>query len=377
MAVNVPRILYIVTEDWYFLSHRLPMARAARAAGFEVHVATNVSAGAETIAREGFTLHPVPFVRGRIDPAGNVATIGKLRAVQRTVKPDIVHRVALQPVVLGALAAIGLPGASVNAITGLGHTFISDSPKARIVRAVIATVLRLLINRNNSIALVQNPDDNLLLRAMGFPPERVALIQGSGVNTERLRPSPEPDGPITVGFVGRLLDDKGIRPLVTAIELLRTRIPVQLLIAGTPDPSNPASVTKEEIAIWARQSTIDCLGHVSDIGAVWRRSHIAALPSRREGLPKSLLEAAACGRPMVATDVPGCREIAIAGETGLLVPPDDPQALAGAIETLARNADLRRRLGQAARAMVETRFSDKIIGSATVDLYRRLIDKSR
>jgi glycosyltransferase involved in cell wall biosynthesis len=371
------RILYIVTEDWYFLSHRLAMARAAKAAGFEVHVATNVEHGADAITREGFILHPVPFTRGRIAPIGNLATITALRSVQRAVAPDVVHRVALQPVVLGALAGVGLGGASVNAITGLGHTFITDSPKARAVRACIASVLRLLINRSGHIALVQNPDDKALLSGMGFAPERIALIPGSGVDARQLRPSPEPPEPITLGFVGRLLDDKGIRPLIAALRLLRSRgVDIQLLIAGTPDPANPASVTDDEIAAWGRQAGIVHLGHVRDIATVWQRAHIAVLPSRREGLPKSLLEAAACGRPLVATDVPGCREIAVAGETGLLVPVDDPTALAQAIETLVHDPHLRQHMGQAARRMVETRFSDEIIGQATVDLYRRLIDKS-
>jgi glycosyltransferase involved in cell wall biosynthesis len=379
MAVSerTPRVLYIVTEDWYFLSHRLPMARAVQAAGFEVHVATNVDQGADAIAREGFRLHAVPFTRGRVAPARNLATIKALRRVQRELTPDVVHRVALQPVVLGAIAGIGLPVRSVNAVTGLGHTFIADSLKARGVRAGIAATLRLLINRAGHIALVQNPDDRALLVGMGFAPERVVLIPGSGVDAQHLRPLPEPAGPITVGFVGRLLDDKGIRPLVAALRLLRSRgRDIHLLIAGTPDPANPASVSADEIAAWSRQAGITHLGHVREIDAVWARAHIAALPSRREGLPKSLLEAAACGRPLVATDAPGCREIAIDGETGLLVPVDNAAALADAIDRLAGDLKLRERLGGAARRMVETRFSEDIIGRATVDLYRRLIDKS-
>ncbi len=377
MAVSAGRILYVVTEDWYFLSHRLPMARAARAAGYEVHVATHVDAGGEAIAREGFVLHPVPFTRGRLAPAANLATIRALRRVERAVRPDVVHRVALQPVVLGALAGIGLGAASVNAVTGLGHSFIADSAKARAARTVIALILRLLINRPRSLALVQNPDDRALLAGMGFATERIALIPGSGVDAERLRPTPEAPGPVTLAFVGRLLDDKGIRPLVTAFRQLRGRgLDVALLIAGTPDPANPASISQDEIDSWSREPGIAYLGHVRDIAAVWARAHVAVLPSRREGLPKSLLEAAACGRPLVATDVPGCREVAIAGETGLLVPPDDAAALAGAIETLARDPALRARLGQAARRLVETRFASDLIGRATVDLYRRLTDKT-
>jgi glycosyltransferase involved in cell wall biosynthesis len=371
------RILYVVSEDWYFLSHRLPMARAARDAGFDVHVATNVRNGAEAIAREGFTLHAVPFVRGRVAPGGIFATIRALRRVHRAVKPDIVHRVALQPTVLDALAAIGMPGASVNAITGLGHTFIADTFKARLLRGMIGFVLRHLVNGKSGIALVQNPDDTKLMSTFGFPPERIALIPGSGVDIVHLQPQPEPDGPPTVGFVGRLLADKGIRTLIEALRIVRSKIPdARLVVAGTPDPANPASIPERELAQWRREPGITFLGHVTDIASVWARAHIAVLPSRREGFPKSLLEAAACGRAMVATDVPGCREIVIPDETGLLVPSDDAAALAQAIQTLLASPELRKRMGATARRLAETRFSTEAIGSATVDLYRRLADNT-
>ena len=377
MADASPRLLYVVTEDWFFLSHRLPMARAAKAAGFEVHVATNVADGAAAIAREGFILHPVRFARGKLSPFATLATIGALRRLHRAIVPDLVHHVALQATILGSLAALGRRVTGINAITGLGYSFISDSPKARAVRAVIGTLLRLLINRPRSVALVQNPDDRDLLLRLGIAAERIALVPGSGVDVIRLKPMPEPAGPITVGFVGRLLDDKGIRVLVAAHRRLRAKgLPIELLIAGTPDPANPASVPQAEAQAWGRDPGITWLGHVDDIATVWARAHIAVLPSRREGLPKSLLEAAACGRPMVATDVPGCREVAIPGVTGLLVPTDDPAALVAAIEKLAQGADLRARYGGAARALAEERFSEAAIGRAITELYLRLVRTS-
>jgi glycosyltransferase involved in cell wall biosynthesis len=372
-----PRLLYVVTEDWFFLSHRLPMARAAKAEGFEVHVATNVADGAAAIAREGFSLHPVHFARGRLAPLATLATIRTLRRLYRDLAPDLVHHVALQATILGSLAALGLPVARVNAMTGLGYAFISDSAKARVVRAIIGTLLRVLLDRARSVALVQNPDDRALLARLGIAAERIVLIPGSGVDIDRLKPMPEPPGTVTLGFVGRLLDDKGIRVLVAAHRLLRAKgLAVDLLIAGTPDPANPASVSEAEAEAWGRAPGIAWLGHVDDIATVWARAHIAVLPSRREGLPKSLLEAAACGRPMVATDVPGCREIAIPGETGLLVPPDDPSALAVAIETLAQAPELRARFGRAARRLAEERFAAAAIGRAVVELYVGLTAKS-
>jgi len=368
------RLLYVVTEDWFFLSHRLPMARAAKAAGFEVHVATNVADGRDAIAREGFILHPVHFARGRLAPLATLASIRALRRVHRDVAPDLVHHVAIQATILGSLAALGEPVPRVNAITGLGYAFTSDTPKARVVRAVIGRLLRFLIDRDRSVALVQNPDDRALLERLGIRHDRIVLVPGSGVDVDRLKPMPEPSGRMTLGFVGRLLDDKGIRVLVAAHRQLRARnVPVDLLIAGTPDPANPASVSQAEAAAWGREPGIVWLGHVDDIATVWARAHVAVLPSRREGLPKSLLEAAACGRPMVATDVPGCREIAIAGETGLLAPPDDPDALAAAIETLMRAPDLRARFGGAARKLAEERFAAAAIGRAVTALYLRLV----
>jgi glycosyltransferase involved in cell wall biosynthesis len=352
------------------------MARAARDAGFEVHVATNVTDGAAAIAREGFTLHPVRFARGRVSPATVATTIRDLRRIHRAVVPVLVHRVAVEPIVIDAIAAFGLPGARVNAITGLGYAFIANSAKARALRHTIGLVLRFLINRPHSVALVQNPDDGALVARLGVASDRIDLIPGSGIDLGHLKPLPEPHGPLTIGFVGRLLDHKGIRTVIAAHQLLRAKdLPVELLVAGTPDPANPASVSPEEVATWSREPGVTMLGHVADITTVWARAHIAVLPSRREGLPKSLAEAAACGRPLVASDVPGCREI-VRPDTGLLVAPDDAPALAQAITTLIEAPDLRTRLGAAARALAVKHLSADAIGRSTVDLYRRLVDES-
>jgi glycosyltransferase involved in cell wall biosynthesis len=239
---------------------------------------------------------------------------------------------------------------------------------------VLSALLRTLLNRPRQIVLVQNPDDRASMLSLGIGADRVVTIPGSGVDVHALQPHPEPQGPITIAFVGRLLADKGIHTLIEAHRLLRQRgSQVELLIAGTPDPANPASVSEQDAAAWSHEPGITRLGHVGDIGALWARTHIAVLPSRREGLPKSLLEAAACGRPMIATDVPGCREVVLTGKTGVLVPLDDPAALANAIETLAGSPELRARYGDAARRLAVERFSAEAIGRQTVDLYRRLV----
>jgi glycosyltransferase involved in cell wall biosynthesis len=369
-----PRLLYVVTEDWYFLSHRLPMARAARAAGFEVHVATNIGTDADAIEREGFTLHPVRFVRGRLSPFRSIGTILALRRVRRDVAPAIVHHVALQASVLGVVAAFARGGANVYAITGLGHAFIAPSGK-RFMRSVIRMLLRFGLNRRRAVGLVQNPDDRDMLAELGVKADHIVIIPGSGIDADRLRPIPEPDGPVTIAYVGRMLDDKGVRSLVAAFRILRaTDLATRLLLAGSPDPANPGSIPQNELAAWGREPGVTWLGHVADIATVWQRAHIAVLPSRREGLPKSLLEAAACGRPLIATDVPGCREVVIAEKTGLLVPVDDPAALAAAMERLARSSQQRIRLGVAARRLVDERFAGDLIGKAIVELYQSLLE---
>jgi mannose/cellobiose epimerase-like protein (N-acyl-D-glucosamine 2-epimerase family)/glycosyltransferase involved in cell wall biosynthesis len=369
-----PRVIYLVTEDWYFMSHRLPMARAARDAGFEVHVATRVDRHGAAITAEGFQLHPISWRRGSLDPRDLVRVASEVRTLYRALAPDLAHHVALPAVVVGSLAATGMPVACVNAMTGLGTMFTSDTAKARITRAVLTLALRTLLRRSRSAALVQNRDDHAMIARLGVPEKSIALIPGSGVDTETMVPSPEPAGPITIAFVGRLVESKGIRTLLTAHERLAQRgRDIRLLIAGTPDPANPASIPPEEIASWARRTGVTHLGFVKDIAALWVAAHIAVLPSHREGLPLSLLEAAACGRPLIATDVPGCRAIVRPEVNGLLVPLEDPAALAAAIDRLAGDGELRRRFGAASRDLVEREFSARRIGRDVVELYRRLL----
>ncbi|WP_322868112.1 glycosyltransferase family 4 protein [Bradyrhizobium ottawaense] len=368
------RILYIVNEDWAFLLNRLPMARAARDAGLEVHVATNVSSGAAAIEAENFVLHPIPFQRGRRAIRSAAATLKAIREVERAIKPSIVHHSGVQCCVFGSLAALDQTFAVVNAITGLGYIFTSSSSQSRLLKRVLTRLLPWLLNRDRSYTILQNLDDREALLALGAKSDRMTLIPGSGVEDESLQPLPEPEGPITIGFAGRLLVDKGIRTLIHAYDLLRDQgHDINLVIAGNPDPANPSSISREEIETWIARRGITWLGHIDNIAALWRTAHIAVLPSFREGLPGALMEAAACGRPLIATDTPGCREIVLAYQTGLLVPVDDPVALARAILQLAESSELRASYGAAARRLVSERFSARIIGQATTRLYGEIL----
>jgi glycosyltransferase involved in cell wall biosynthesis len=367
------RILYVANEDFAFLLNRLPMARAAREAGFEVHVATRVDKNAKAIEAEGFILHRIPFRRGDMSPFTAIPTILALRRIQNKIKPQIAHHAGLQCCVYGSIAALGKPNPVVNAITGLGYIFTSVTWRTRLLKRSMVWLLPWLFNRPQSLVLVQNPDDRAVLETLGVHREQMVLIPGSGVDTDLLQSLPEPEGSMTIGFAGRLLADKGIRALVAAFGILRGQgHDINLIIAGNPDPANPASVLLEEAQEWSRQPGITWLGHIDNIVPLWKRCHIAVLPSHREGLPMSLLEAAACGRPLIAADAPGCREIAIDGQTGLLVPIEDPPRLAEAILRLVKSPELRARYGAAARELVVDKLSAKIIGKAVVALYDRL-----
>lgn len=371
-----PRILFVVTEDWYFLSHRLPMARAARAAGYEVHVAARIKDDRDRIEGEGFKAHPLAWSRGSLSLRDSLSAIRELRRLFKSVAPDIVHNVSVKPVVLGSAASLGLKPAIVNSLTGVGSLFIGEARVSGLARRAVRFALGRLLRRDRSWTVVQNPEDQAFVLGFGVAPSHVAMIRGSGVDTARLVPLPEPPLPVTAAYVGRMLADKGVPTLIDAFSRLSKRgVAMRLLLAGDTDKENPGSLAPEQLREFASAFGIQWLGHVADVREVWAQAHFAVLASRREGLPKSLLEAAACGRAMVATDAPGCREIAVAGQTALTVPVDDPEALADAMARMAEDAGMRERFGKAARQLTETRFSAATIGQETVALYDRLIGR--
>ena len=373
-----PVLVYLVTQDWYFMAHRVPMARAAQRAGYDVHVVTHVDKHRAAIEALGFRLHAVDWRRGSVDPLAFLNSIRAVRRHYRAIAPDLIHHVALQPTIVGSLAASGLASVRLNALTGLGFVFTSATLKARLLRPIFGFLLRYVLGNSGAAVLVENPDDRTAVKALGVADNRIFTIAGSGVETDKLTPLPEPPEPMTVAFAGRLLKDKGVRTLIEAHEILARRgQPVRLLIAGEPDRANPASIPSKEIAEWSRRPGITLLGHVADIRDVWKAAHIAVLVSHREGLPMSLLEAAACGRPIIASDVPGCRQVARAGVNALLVPPADAGALADAITQLSRDKGLRRRFGEAGRRLVENEYSAVRIGTDIVTLYNQLLDCKR
>ncbi len=377
MGVSGKTLLFLATEDWFFVSHRMTLARAARDAGYRVVVATRVAAHGAAIEAEGFRLVPIRLRRGLRNPLADALAILDLVGVYRRERPDLVHHLSLKPVVFGSIAArLARVPAVVNALTGLGLLYSEASGASRWLRGPVSAALRLISAGRRTWTLVQNADDLATLSAAGIgTDERRVLIRGSGVDIRRFTPSPEPAGVPVAAMVARLVGLKGVTDLVEAARILKARgTALRIALVGSPDPDNPTAIGRTEIERWVEDGLVEWWGQRSDIPAVWAEAHVAVQPSRGgEGIPKSLLEAGACARPLVTTDVPGCRELVSDGVDGLVVPPRNPDALADALEALATDAALRRRLGRAARAMVESQHADTAVAAATLALYRRAL----
>jgi glycosyltransferase involved in cell wall biosynthesis len=370
-------LLFLSAEDSFFISHRLTLARAAREAGYAVVVATRIGEHATTIEREGFRLTPIRLRRGLRNPLADMAAILDLVGIYRREKPDVVHHLSLKPVVFGTIAArLARVPAVVNALTGLGLLYSDAAGASGVLRAPVTAALRLLSASRRVWTLVQNADDLATLRAAGIgAEERTVLIRGSGVDVRRFLPQPEPSGMPVAAMVSRLVGLKGVPDLVEAARLLKHRgVAMRIALVGSIDPANPTALSEGEIRAWAAEGIVEWWGQRSDIPEVWAGAHIAVQPSRGgEGVPKSLLEAAACGRPLVTTDVPGCRELVADNVNGLIVPPINPAALADALMRLAGDPELRRRLGREARATVESQHTDIAVAAATLEVYRRAV----
>ncbi|MBK1663263.1 glycosyl transferase family 1 [Rhodospirillum rubrum] len=377
MTSHPRKVLFLVTEDWAFWRHRLPMARAARDAGFAVTVACRVNAHRDRIEAEGFRVVALPWNRRGVNPLTEIALLWKVIALLRAERPALIHNVAIKPAIHGALAA-GFAGSPpvVTTVAGMGWVYASESVKARLIRPVVTALFRLLLNRPERRLIVQNPDDRAFFVGKSIvQADRIVLIEGSGVDTEQFVPAPEPAGRPSFFYVGRMLRDKGLADLIAATRLLRDRsIPLRVVLVGEPDPGNPASLSADDLRAWEAAGLVEWWGHRDDVAAVWREAHVAVLPTLyREGVPKALLEAGATGRPSIATDMPGCRDLVVDGQTGLLVPPGDAGALAAAMLALAEDPARRIALGAAARERVVARFSSRVVGRQTAAVYRALL----
>lgn len=365
------KLLIVCAEDWSFVSHRIGLGRAALVRGDEVVVACNVGAATEGLRKEGFRVVDVPIARGGLSPTKSLKAVKALGCLIRRENPDVIVNVAIQCVVLSAFAGL-LVGAkrSVNMVTGLGFLFVSGGAKVKLVRGIVSLILRFYARCPSFNVIVQNQDDHALMTKLGFKERRLALIRGSGVDISAYSPKEKAvSEPKSAIFVARMLWSKGLAELIEAARLLKSRgRTYRILLVGDADPANPDSASEADLRIWQDEGLVEWLGKRSDVAKLLSDADLAVLPSWREGLPKALLEAAASGLAMVATDVPGCREIVIPNENGLLVPLRDGAALADAIETLMEDDAKRATFGKAARSLVERELCDSVIIAKTLDV---------
>ena len=373
------KILIGVTEDWFALSHFQPLLRALRLVARDVVVATRSSGRFAEIEALGCRVVPFDFRRSSLNPIVEADTIRRFAAVLRAERPDAVHLIALKPITLGA-ASIMLSSGPVPAVgvhlTGLGLLALASNPRTRAMRAIALRMTRSLLQRPRTQLFIENPDDlNALISAGADPGRRVTILGGAGVDPAHFTPLAAPsDQPLIAAYVGRMIRSKGVGDLVAAVRHLRAAgVAVRLDLFGRIDEDNPEAIGRDEMMRWQEEGLVQWHGHISDVRAVWRQAGIFVMATRGgEGLPRALLEAAACARPSIVTDVPGCRHFVRDGVEGLLVPPSDPGQFATALARLANDGALRARLGAAARERVLTGYTESHVMDAVVAGYREL-----
>ncbi len=374
----MPKIILTANTDWYLYNFRYALIHHLREQGFEIVLVSPRGKYAQRFLEEGFSWFPWRLRRRSVLPWLELVSLIHIFRIYRREQPDIVHHHTIKAVLYGSLAAslVGVPGV-VNSISGRGYVFLAKDRRSHLIRGLIRPFYRYALQEASSMVIFENQADSDFFGAAGFvSPERRCLIEGVGADPERFAPSPEPDeAPLTVVMAARTLWDKGVGVFVDAARILQERLPVRMVLVGEPDPGNPKSLQADLLEEWHRQRVIEWWGWQQDMERVYAQCHIVALPTMYgEGVPTTLLEAAACGRPVVATDLPGCRSIVQHEHNGLLIAPNDPLALAQALERLGLDRTLRMRMGAAGREIVLERFTHKQINRATLRVYQHLLE---
>ena len=372
------RICLVITEDWYFWSHRRSLAQFLVALGHEVHLVTQLSDLEHEIRRVGVTPHEAGLQRSGKNPWRELQVTRQLTSIFQQLSPEIVHLVGMKPILYGTMAArFARVPATICAIAGLGWLFTNGGIIKTAARQLVSNYFRFALASNARLQfLVQNTHHQAMLNQGRMArPDQITIVSGAGVNTHRFRVQPERDGEVRVLTHGRMLWDKGIGDLVEAAKILQSQeVPCQVHLVGDPDPANPATISWEQLRAWDDRGIVHWQRRRDDIPELLADAHIACLPSYHEGFPLSIVEAMSCGRPVVTTDIPGCRDAITHESTGLLVEPRNPQQLAAALARLVRDRPLRQMLGRRGRRDVVQRMSSEIVNQQTLDCYLKLLN---
>lgn len=373
----MPKILFLSNDCDYFLSHRLPVAIACRETGYEVHVAAPLGTSIDKIREHNFIYHQLDM-SGRIsNPLRELRTIYAIISLYRSVRPDLVHAVAMKSVLFGSIAArfVQIP-AIVNALTGLGYLFISQERKTKMLRFLVMQGFRWGFRHRNCRVLFQNQDDcDLFVNANVVSLRQVTIIRGSGVDIDEFFPTEEDHGIPVVILPSRMLWDKGVGEFVEAAQILKNEgVQARFVLVGDIYDHNPATIAKSTLLEWASSGAIEWWGHKKNMCEVYHQAHVVCLPSYREGLPKVLIEAAACGRPIVTTNVPGCREVVIDGLNGYLVMKKNSTCLAAKLKLLIADPELRKRMGNCGRELALGHFDLHTVVTQTLHCYLELLE---
>lgn len=365
-------LLFVLNDSRFFLTHRLPIALAAKAVGFDVHVATPRDESSSVVERHGISFHAIDLFRGSLNPWREAKTVISLYRLYRRVRPDIVHHVTIKPVLYGGIAArLAKVPVVVAAIAGRGYVFTARDIKASILRPIIRLLYRLALMHRDCRVIFQNPDDlDSFLRLRLLERDKTVLIRGSGVDTQIFCPMPEPVGDPVILLACRMLWDKGVGVFVEAArQIKQSGCRVRFILVGDSDPENPKAISCEQLDSWRAEGVVEWWKLRDDMPSVFEQATIACLPSYSEGVPKFLLEAAACGKPIVASKIPGCSEVVRHEENGLLVNVGDAKGLGKAIIRLLDDPELRRRMGARGREIAVEEFAVEGVIAKTLALY--------
>jgi glycosyltransferase involved in cell wall biosynthesis len=375
-------VVLFANTDWYLFNFRLSLAWRLRDTGHRLILVSPDGEYGVKLLEMGFDWRPLPMDRRSLNPFKEARLVWHLTDLLRREKAHIIHGFTIKPAVYGAIAGklAGVKG-RVNAVAGMGYVFISNELKARLLRPVVRALARFAFDGHDARLIVQNPDDHAaFVETKLVAGERVRIIPGSGVDCSRFAVSTRvraPHEPLRVVLAARMLWDKGLAEFIQAARALRAEgRNITFVLAGDPDPGNPASVAVSDLEGWVAEGLVDWLGHVGDMPALLAEADVVILPSYREGLPKTLIEAAACALPLITTDVPGCREVVTHDEDGLLAPVREWAPLADAIARLDDDPALRRRLGLAARAKALALFDEIIVIDRTIAVYEELLGRA-